>query len=114
MAVEILLALNLPWTNTVKGHFAIVLHYKNANLVMVAAEIVERIICTSEKDVTDDFMKGFNHKFKFGTIVHGPCNHIFYSINTVQKEHYTFSINSDHKLKSLQRFLIFYLKRRDC
>lgn len=68
---------------------------------MAAAKIGDDILSTGEQDAVNDFIKGLNVNFKFGTLVNGPGNIRFYFIKIVQSWDYTCSFNTDDKIQDL-------------
>lgn len=86
---------------------------KNGQLVLLAAKIVDDILVTGDTDMVDKFITGFNSKFKFGTVVHGPGNLRFFGLNLVQNEDYTCEINADDKLHALEPYPLTRLRRRE-
>lgn len=66
-----------------QGNFTLFYIKKNGKLILIAAKIVDDIFSPGEHDAVNDFIKGFKAKFKFGTVVNGPGNLLFYGMNIV-------------------------------
>lgn len=62
---------------------------QDGKLVLLAAKIVDDNLVTGTNIMVDTFILGFDEKFNFVTIVHGPGNLLFYGLNIVQNEDFT-------------------------
>lgn len=55
----------------------------------------------------------FNHRFKFGTLVHGPGKLLISGFSIVQNEDYTCTIDGDDKLFALKTTPLTRLRRKE-
>lgn len=80
---------------------------------MAAPKIVDYILAIVEKDAFNDFMRGFNAKFKFATVVNSPANIRFFRMNIFENEYFTCSSNADDNLQDLEQCPITRLRIRE-
>ena len=85
---------------------------KNNQIVLIVAKIVYHLIMTGVKHFVDIFLKKFDDKFKFGSIVHGPGIIKFYGLTIEQFEDMSSTIHSDDKLNAIECFPLSRIRRR--
>lgn len=73
--------LGLPQFTVVPQLFYVI---KIGKFILLAEKIVHKILVTGENNGVYKFLAGFDEKFKFLTIVHGPGNIRFSSLDIVQ------------------------------
>lgn len=86
---------------------------QNGKLVPLPAKIVDDFLITGDTDMVSNFINGFNKEIKIGTVVHGPGNNLFYGLNIVQNEDFTFTINDEDKQQAHDQCPITQLRRRE-
>ena len=86
--------------------------HRDGRLVLLVVKTVDDILATSPDHEVDLFVSQFNHKFKHGTIAHGPGLFRFFGPNITQLQDYSCHIKGDDKLESLEGFPTSRLRRR--
>lgn len=85
--------------------------YRDKNLVLTVAKIVDGLIMTGLKSDVEMFLRRFDERFKLGTIVHGPGVLRFFGMTIEQFDDYASEIHADDKLNSIECFPLSRVRR---
>lgn len=86
---------------------------RDKKLVLTVANIVDEILATGKDAVVDKFISDFNAKCNVGTIKNGPGMLCFFSLNIIQNEDCSSSIDCNDKLETLEVNPISRTRRKE-
>ena len=85
---------------------------KDGKLALIVIKIVDYLLMTGEKSYMDNFIRQFNDKFQFGTVIHGPGILKFFGLTIIQNTDFSCTVHGDEKLMALEVFPLPRTRRR--
>lgn len=82
-------------------------------LSAVVVKIVDDILIGGQLDTVDKIVDQVNHKFKLGTIFHGPGLFRYYGLNILQHEDFSAEIDAEDKLSAVEAFPLTRMRRKE-
>ena len=71
-------------------------------LKLLVAKIVDDLLITGTPDETKQFIKVFDSKYKFGSVISGRGHLRFFGLNILQNDDFSSTIDGNEKLEALQ------------